>query len=76
MEFLAGEHARDQMEAREVTESMVNAVLEHPWMVEHSRDLVFKYHGVVRGKPIAVVVAFDAEPPFIITVMLDEGAGE
>lgn len=58
------------MAAREIPQDEAELVVEDPDRVEASRGLTRKYYREVLGRTLAVVLAHDVDPPYVVTVMI------
>jgi hypothetical protein len=74
VELFYGRHARRQMREREISTAEVEAVVRTPERVEQGRDAIRKYLGRAGERYLAVVLAHDVEPPFVVTVMIVTGS--
>lgn len=62
------------MEARDISETMARAAVENPSREVPESPQKVAYFATVEGRSIIVVVAYDVDPPFVVTVMNDWSA--
>jgi hypothetical protein len=60
------------MGQREISEAEIQAVVTGPDRHEDSRGTSRKYFKQVGVRELAVVMAHDVEPPYVVTVMIVE----
>jgi len=72
-EWILSRHALLRMALREISENELRAVLDLPdQVIEGKRVDTRNFYRVVDGRPLAVVLAYNTDPPTVVTVMLDE----
>lgn len=62
-------HARTRRHQRRVSRSDVEQIVSAPETRTQTDLFTWRYVGQVEGRRITVVVAFDTEPPTVVTVI-------
>jgi len=65
------QHARARMALRAISEDEVATVVNEPEATEMTADVI-RYHRVVDGRPLRVIVKRDVSPRLVITAMVIE----
>ena len=71
MELFFGRHSLAQMEARGISQAMAREAVENAAREVPESPRKTAYYATVEGRSIIVVVAYDVDPPFVVTVMND-----
>lgn len=77
-EYKPSKHAYDMLQEREIKESWLKLVMEHPERKEFKNDGTIHYIGPIEeygGRYLRVVVNPDVEPQKIVTLFFDRGLG-